>query len=127
MAIRTLARRVAALEKALAGKKTPKKTAKSLVRSKMAKTTTIRARVSPELKSQAEKVLAELGLTPSEAMRLFYQQVSKQKALPFRMRVPNALTRKTLDDAEAGRNLTHAADTDDMFRKMGIKVGESKG
>lgn len=43
------------------------------------------------------------------------------------MRVPNALTRKTLDDAQAGKSLTRAADTDDMFRKMGIKVGESKG
>jgi DNA-damage-inducible protein J len=127
MAVKTLLRRVAALEKALAQSKMPKTTTKALVRSKAAKTTTIRARVSPELKSQVEKVLAELGITPSEAMRLFYHQVSKQKGLPFPMRVPNALTRKTLDDAESGKNLTSAEDTDDMFRKLGIKVGESKG
>ncbi|HKI43197.1 MAG TPA: type II toxin-antitoxin system RelB/DinJ family antitoxin [Mycobacterium sp.] len=113
MAVKALIRRVAAVEKTLA-------------RRKMAKTTTIRARVSPELKIQVEKILAELGLSPSEAMRLFYHQVSKHKGLPFPMRIPNALTRKALDDAEAGKNLTRAADADDMFRKLGIKCGEGK-
>lgn len=113
MSVKTLSRRVAAVEKALA-------------RRKMAKTTTIRARVNPELKTRAEKVFAELGLSPSEAMRLFYHQVSKHKALPFPMRIPNAATRKALDDAVAGKNQTRAADADDMFRKLGIKRGESK-
>jgi DNA-damage-inducible protein J len=52
--------------------------------------------------------------------------VTKRKGLPFPMHIPNALTRKTLDDAEAGKDLIRAADTDDMFRKLGIKRGKSK-
>jgi len=113
MATKTLTQRVTALEKAPARRKT-------------AKTTEIRARVDPALKTHVEKILADLGLSPSEAVRLFYHQISKRRGLPFPMRVPNAATRKTLDDSAAGKNLTRYADTDDMFRKLGIKVGESK-
>jgi DNA-damage-inducible protein J len=91
-----------------------------------AKTTTIRARVSPELKTQVEKILAELEMSPSQALRLFYQQVSKRKGMPFPVRVPNALTGKAMDDAKAGKNMTRCADTDDMFRKLGVKSGESE-
>jgi addiction module RelB/DinJ family antitoxin len=39
----------------------------------MAKTEMIRARVEPELKHAAEAVLKELGLTPTEAITLFYK------------------------------------------------------
>lgn len=38
----------------------------------MAKTETIRARVDAKLKADAEKVLDELGLNASDAIRLFY-------------------------------------------------------
>lgn len=112
MAIKTLAKKAAG--KTLVARKT------------MAKTTTVRARVTPALKKRVEKILADIGLSPSDAIRLFYNQVSKRKGLPFPLRVPNAVTRKTLEDAAAGKNLTRYADTDDMFRKLGIKVGESK-
>ena len=59
----------------------------------MAKTAMIRARMEPELKQEAEEVLAEVGLSPTEAIRLFYRQVSLHKGLPFDVRVPNAATR----------------------------------
>jgi hypothetical protein len=40
--------------------------------------------------------------------------------------VPNARTRKTLRDADAGKNLTRYVDADDLFRKLGIKLGQEK-
>lgn len=45
----------------------------------MAKTEMIRARVEPELKSQAEEVFSRLGLTPTEAITLLYRQVIEHR------------------------------------------------
>ena len=54
----------------------------------MAKTETIRARVEPELKCRAEEVFSELGLSPTEAITLFYTQVTLHRGLPFEVRIP---------------------------------------
>lgn len=43
-----------------------------------------------------------------------------------RSHTPNARTRKALRDADAGKNLTSYADADDLFRKLGITLGEEK-
>ena len=40
------------------------------------KETTVRARIDPVLKAKAEKILEKVGLSPSEAIRLFLQQVT---------------------------------------------------
>jgi len=71
----------------------------------MAKSETIRARVEPDLKHEAETVLERLGMSPTEAITLFYKQVTLYRGLPFPVRVPNAATRKALRDARAGKNV----------------------
>jgi DNA-damage-inducible protein J len=71
----------------------------------MSKTETIRARVEPKLKRDAEAVLKKLGLTSSEAITLFFTQVTLTKGLPFPLRLPNKETRRAIDEARAGRNL----------------------
>ena len=43
-----------------------------------------------------------------------------------RSHIPNARTRKALRDADAGKNLTRYVDADDLFRKLGIKLGQEK-
>ena len=43
-----------------------------------------------------------------------------------RSHIPNARTRKALRDADAGINLTRYVDEDDLFRKLGIKLGKEK-
>jgi hypothetical protein len=49
------------------------------------------------------------------------------KAAPCtRSHIPNARTRKALRDADAGKNLTRYVDADDLFRKLGIKLGQEK-
>lgn len=71
----------------------------------MAKTEMIRARVEPALKEKAEDVLAHLGLTPTEAITLFYKQVTLHRGLPFPVRIPNAATRKAMHEARSGKGL----------------------
>jgi DNA-damage-inducible protein J len=93
---------------------------KNAPRSKGAKTGMIRARVAPELKAEAERVLAAIGLSSSDAIRMFYCQVALRKGLPFEARIPNETTRKALRDAEAGRNMTDYANVDEMFEDLGI-------
>ena len=66
----------------------------------------IRARVEPELKNEATKVLQSMGLTPSAAIRIFLQQVVAGKALPFAVKAPNAETLAAMKDIKAGRSLT---------------------
>ena len=72
----------------------------------MAKTETIRARVEPELKHQAEALLRELGMSVTEAITLFYRQVTIHRGLPFEVRIPNADTVAVLHQAESGAGLT---------------------
>ncbi|MBV8235019.1 MAG: type II toxin-antitoxin system RelB/DinJ family antitoxin [Acidimicrobiia bacterium] len=86
----------------------------------MPKTETIRARVDAQLKADAEAVLSELGLSSSDAIRLFYTQVILRQGLPFAVAVPNAETRRAIRDVERGRGLTKYQDTQEMFDKLGL-------
>ena len=79
----------------------------------------IRVRVGPELKSQAEEVFSELGLSPTEAITLFYTQVTLHRGLPFAVGIPNAETIKALRQARAGEGLTEYADLEDLRAKRG--------
>lgn len=86
----------------------------------MSKTSTIRARIEPDLKDRAENVFRELGLTTTQAITLFYKQVELRNGLPFEVAIPNETTRRTFEDTDAGRNLVVCEDADDMFEKLGI-------
>ena len=59
----------------------------------MAATAFVRARIDETLKNEAAAVLAELGLTVSDVVRMTLTRVAKDHALPFELKVPNAETR----------------------------------
>ena len=80
----------------------------------MAKTEMIRARVEPELKHQAEELFSDLGLSATEAITLFYKQVTLHRGLPFDVKVPNAETLKALRQARDGVGLTEYAGLDSL-------------
>lgn len=82
------------------------------------KTGMIRARIDPDLKLKAETILGNLGLNASDAIRLFYTQITLMDGLPFPVKVPNARTRKAIRDADAGKNLTHYGSVDEMFEDL---------
>ena len=86
----------------------------------MAKTQTISARIDPELKSNAEGIFNNLGLTTSQAITLFYRQVELTAGLPFpvKLPVPNEETMQAIQDASSGTNLSGPASVDDMFNEL---------
>ncbi len=53
---------------------------------------TVRCRINPEVKVQAEEVLASIGMSISEAMRLFLKQVAVRGEFPLELKVPNQKT-----------------------------------
>ena len=86
----------------------------------MSKTSTIRARIEPDLKGRAEQIFQQLGLTTTQAITLFYKQVELKNGLPFDVVIPNKTTLKTFSNTDAGRDLVICEDADDMFKKLGI-------
>ena len=67
--------------------------------------TSIKTRIEPELKHQAEATLNALGLGLSSGIRLFLTQVVLNQGLPFPVTLPspNPATQKAIADSYAGR------------------------
>ena len=56
----------------------------------MAKSANLYARIEPELKEQAETILADLGIPASNAITMFYKQIILQRGLPFEVKLPSS-------------------------------------
>ncbi len=67
----------------------------------MASNAFVRARIDEHLKDEAAAVLAEMGLTVSDLVRMTLTRVAKDKALPFDLKVPNAETRAAMEESRA--------------------------
>ena len=78
----------------------------------MASDTVVRARIDGRVKEKAAKVLADMGLSVSDAIRLLLVRVAVEKALPFEVKVPNAETRAAMAELErgAGRSFDSVAE-----------------
>ncbi len=65
---------------------------------------TVQARISPELKAEAEAILGAIGLTSAEAIRVFLQQIVNSGGLPFQptAKRPNADTLEAMLEIESG-------------------------
>ncbi len=55
-----------------------------------AKTANLYARIEPEVKEQAEGILAALGIPASNAINMFYKQIILNRGLPFDVKIPTA-------------------------------------
>lgn len=86
----------------------------------MPSTAFVRTRIDETLKDEAAAVLAEMGLTVSDVVRIVLTKVARDKALPFEMRVPNKLTATTLAKSEFGEDVHHANNADGLFEQLGI-------
>ncbi|PHM71023.1 type II toxin-antitoxin system RelB/DinJ family antitoxin [Xenorhabdus sp. KJ12.1] len=86
----------------------------------MAANAFVRARIDEKLKNEAAAVLASMGLTVSDLVRITLTKVATEKALPFDMHIPNELTAKTIANSEKGIDVHQAKDADDIFDKLGI-------
>jgi len=73
----------------------------------MATNQLVQARIDGAIKEEAAAVLAAMGLTVSDAVRLLLTKIAQEKALPFEPLIPNALTIAAIKEARAG-NLPRA-------------------
>jgi len=80
-------------------------------------TTSAFADIDPDVQQQAAVVLADIGLTISDAVRSMLIMTARDKELPFNPLIPNAKTIAAMEDAAAGR-VTRATDIDDLFRQL---------
>lgn len=64
------------------------------------RSTMLHIRVDDATKAQATQALAAMGLTVSEAVRLFLHRVVKDQAFPLELKVPNATTREAMIEAD---------------------------
>jgi len=81
----------------------------------MAKTAYINARMEKKLKADAEKVFREVGVSPSDALTMFYRQAVIQQGIPFEVRIPNKETRRAITRLEAGKGKIYKGTTKDIF------------
>ena len=60
----------------------------------------INVRIDPNVKRKAEQVFAKLGITPTSAISLFYNQVIRTNSIPFELKadMPNKETLSALDE-----------------------------
>ena len=81
--------------------------------------TTIQARISPELKEQAEAIFAEIGLKTSDAIRMFLKQTVNDGGLPFKphAKVPNKETILAMQELENGESKTFKT-VDELFEDL---------
>lgn len=67
----------------------------------MAATTMVHVRVDEKVKAQAAETLAAMGLSLSDAIRVFLTRVVADQELPFALKVPNAVTQAAMAEADA--------------------------
>ena len=79
------------------------------------KTAAVHSRIQPEIKEQADGILQRLGLSPTEAIRMFYMQITLRNGLPFDVAIPNDVTIKALEESRNGRNLERFDSTEELF------------
>jgi DNA-damage-inducible protein J len=79
---------------------------------------TVQVRVDEQTKAQAKKVLDALHLSMSEAICLFLRQVVLHRGIPFEVKLPNALTRRTMEESERGEDLHESATVEELFEDL---------
>ena len=88
-------------------------------------TSMLHVRVDDETKLQATQALAAMGLSMSDAVRLFLRRVVVEQAFPLELKVPNAETRAAMAESRAmmasrrPRFATAAALFDDLEKNGG--------
>jgi len=92
----------------------------------MGKTGYITARIEPKLKARAARVLTAVGVSTTDAITMFLRQVVLRNGLPFEVRVPNAKTKKAIEELEnpaARSKLKRYATTDELFADVAPRKG----
>jgi len=79
------------------------------------KTAAVHSRINPDIKKRAEAILTQLGLSPTEAIRMFYTQIALRNGLPFAVQIPNPTTLTAMEDSRRGHKLRKHNSPDELF------------
>lgn len=77
----------------------------------------IHVRVDQKLKTKAVKTLDAMGLSLSDVVRLLLTRIAVEQALPFEVRVPNALTRAAMEEVKLG-DLPSASSVAELIEQL---------
>jgi DNA-damage-inducible protein J len=90
-----------------------------------AQTSMVHVRIDEVIKAQATDALRAMGLSVSDAIRLFLLRVVADQALPFDLKVPNAKTRSAMSEARAMNAVERGrfSNADQLFAELDKKSG----
>ena len=85
------------------------------------KTEMLSTRVDHDTKLAFTNVCADMGLSPSQAIKLFAKAVVNHGGIPFELKVrqPNAITAAAIDELEAGKG-DSASGVEELFDNLDI-------
>ena len=66
----------------------------------MEKSAMVRARIEPKLKIEVEAILDTLGISTTDAIRMFFYLVKEHRGFPYELKVPNAKTMQAFKESE---------------------------
>jgi DNA-damage-inducible protein J len=84
----------------------------------MTKTETVRARIEPTLKKNVEKILKKLGMSTTDAITIFFRQITLHRGLPFSVNIPNKETLETFAKTDRGEELNKYEIIDELFKRL---------
>ena len=61
----------------------------------------LHVRIDDDIKAQGNAVLEAIGLSASDAVRLFYRRIAAEQAFPLELKVPNAATQVAMKESRA--------------------------
>lgn len=79
----------------------------------------VHVRIDNAIKLQATEALAAMGLSVSDAVRMLLVRTAAEKALPFEVRVPNAVTLEAMQELQEGKGKRYK-NTAELFKDIGI-------
>ena len=98
----------------------------------MAKNATISMRIDDQLKSEAETIFHQLGLTTSEAIKIFFAAVRNRKGLPFQLQLvseqasPQEQRKKALDAIMGSYPMMTSSTEFAVMKQEEIEIEERK-
>lgn len=97
----------------------------------MRKTEVYQVRLDSQEKKQAFAVFKQLGMTPAQAVRLFFKQVVLTKSIPFAIEnqsinIEQLLKLKKIKQEQIGSGTSSESELDDdFFAELNALLGES--
>jgi DNA-damage-inducible protein J len=85
------------------------------------KSATINARIELPLKIEVDKILKQMGITTTQAITMFYNQIKNSRGIPFELRIPNEETVEAMKDSLADKNMERVT-LEELIEEARVRV-----